>query len=701
MTDEGKARDELEALAAQIRHHEALYRDGTPEVSDAVFDELVDRYGELADRLGIAAEERVDAKPGADHTEGFETVEHRTPMLSLEKLSTARRDSKGEPIPLDEQLRQWEERRRKELELEADAPLPLVVEPKVDGISVSLLYRDGALARAVTRGNGRRGDVITHQVLQARAAPERLAGAAPGEIEIRGELYWPLSAFHAYNARLADAGERTLINPRNGCAGLMKRKEPENLDQAGIRSFLYNVAWAEGPTLPETQYGVLEWLAEQGAEVYLEEVHRAVDADDAYAYCDGYGERRGELDYEIDGMVVKLDELRRYAALGGTDHHPHWGIAYKFPPERKPTPLRAVELQVGKSGRISPVAILEPVFLAGTTVSRASLHNFVELERKDIRVGDTVFVEKAGEIIPQVLSVDLSKRPEGTEPVRRPTECPACGTPVETEEIFISCPNLAGCPAQVRERLQHVASRSALDIDGFGEKLVDQVVEKLGVREPQDLFALTEAQLCGLDRVGAKTARNLLAALERSKGRGLARVLVALAIRFVGTSTAEELARYFGSMDKLLAFAARYVEGDEEAVATVAPDKGTGAIEGLARKTADSIFADLDRPEMRRVIAGLEAAGVRLTAVLEAREEVEGVAGKVFVLTGTLPNLSRKEAGERIKRAGGKVTGSVSKKTSFVVAGAEAGSKLAKAQKLEVPVIDEAALLAMLGGSSE
>lgn len=697
MTDQADARAELEQLAAQIAHHEAAYRSGEPEIPDSEFDALFDRYTELADALGLAPAERLDAKPGEDHTEGFETVEHRVPMLSLEKLTPNRKDAKGEPVPLREQLAQWYERRRQELELAADVPLPLFVEPKIDGVSVSLLYRRGALVRAVTRGDGRRGDVITRQVVAARAVPERLAGVNEGEIEIRGELYWPIHAFRAYNAKLEAAGERTLINPRNGCAGMIKRKEPEGLHETGIRSFLYQIPWAEGLALPETQHEVLTWLRNAGADVYEEEVCVTRDVDEAFAYCEAYGERRAGLPFEIDGMVIKIDEHKYYPRLGETGHHPHWGIAYKFPPERKPTRLIHVVVQVGKSGKLTPVAELEPVFLAGTTVRRTSLHNFVELERKDIRIGDTVYVEKAGEIIPQVISVKLDERPDDAKVIERPHRCPACGSEVLTEEVFIYCPNPA-CPAQVRERLEHFVSRSALDVDGMGSKLIDQLVDKRGISRPHELFDLDAATLAGLERMGKKSAENVVRSLERAKDRGLARVLVGLAIRHVGETMAEDLAGYFHSADALLDFAERYVAGDEEAVATVAPDKGTGAIEGLARKSADSIFAELASAPVREIFDGLRAAGVKLTANEEKRQVIEGFAGKTFVITGTLPTLKRKEAETRIKQAGGKTSGSVSKKTDFVVAGEDAGSKLEKAQQLGVTVIDEAELLRMLEG---
>ena len=691
MGGEPKPEAELRQLAEQIRYHEAAYRAGKPEIPDSAFDELVDRYAELADELGIDASERLDTTPGQDHTVGFETVEHRVPMLSLEKLSPNRRDSSGEQMPISAQLSAWFRRRLKELEVER---LPLIVEPKVDGISVSLTYVDGALERAVTRGDGRRGDVITKQVMQLGSVATQLEGVRRGELEIRGELYWPLSEFTRFNATL----DKPLINPRNGCAGMMKRKDPAGLEQTGIRAFLYQVAWERDVTLPDTQADLLQWLADRGGEVYLDEVFRTDSDEEALRYCDEYQARREALDFDIDGMVIKVDDLKMYARLGATGHHPHWGIAYKFPPERKPTTLLDIQVSVGKSGKLTPVAILEPVFVSGTTVSRASLHNFVELERKDVRVGDTVLVEKAGEIIPQVVEVDKGKRKRGAKRFVPPRACPTCGTDTVAEEIFVYCPNPA-CPDQVRERLRHFASRAAMDIDGLGEVLVDQVVDKLGVRSPDDLFRLDVDGLASLDRMGKKSAERVVAGLHEARGRGLARVLNGLAIRHVGETMAEDLAAYFKTADALLDFAERYAAGDDDAIELVAPAKSTerGVIEGLARKSADSIFVELDSPAVRKVFEGLAEVGVELTAKTADIREVADIAGKTFVLTGTLPTLKRTEATKLIKGAGGKVSGSVSKKTDYVVAGEEAGSKLAKAQALGVDVIDEEALLAMLG----
>ncbi|MBK8014492.1 MAG: NAD-dependent DNA ligase LigA [Deltaproteobacteria bacterium] len=745
MGDENGEMQEFQALEAQIRHHEAAYRAGTPEIPDAVFDEMFERYQVLADRLSVDPESRLDRTPGADHTEGFVQVEHRVPMLSLEKLTQSRRDASGLSVDVREQLLSWIHRRRKDLERE---DLAFVVEPKIDGISVSLRYEKGRLMRAVTRGDGRRGDDITRQVRAARAVPEVLVGVG-GAVELRGELYWPTAAFERYNQRLAEADKKLIANPRNGCAGLMKRKDVDGLADAGVTSFLYQVAWSEGVACPPTQHETLEWLREATATsattsettsattsettsattsettsaatnattsktapamptaggrsfVYLDAASSRLEKpEDILRWCQLFEhERRAELPYEIDGMVIKLDDLAMYERLAGTDHHPHWAIAYKFLPERRSTRLENIVVQVGKSGKLTPVAELAPVRLAGTTVSRASLHNFVELERKDVRIGDIVEVEKAGEIIPQVVSVDRTQRSEGALPFARPAVCPACGADVVEEEIFVYCPNPA-CDAQIRERLRHFASRGAMDIEGLGASTVERLVAELGVRSPADIFRLTREALLKLEtdpkKGEHKRVENLLAAIEQAKGRGLARVLAGLAIGHVGTAMSEDLAAYFHDKTTLLDFAARYVAGDSEAVETVAPSKGVGKISGMAKKTADAVFAELHSGAVQRVLNDLEALGVRLDATSGASRGVDGIAGKTFVLTGTLPSLSRPEATARIKRAGGKVSGAVSKKTDVLVAGEAAGSKLKRALELGVTVWSEAELLSQLG----
>jgi DNA ligase (NAD+) len=471
----------------------------------------------------------------------------------------------------------------------------------------------------------------------------------------------------------------------------MKRKDAEQVRGLGIKAFLYSVAqWPAGVAdLPPTQAAALKWLKKLGFTV-PELTATVADIEGAIAHCLHIGNHRAGLSYDIDGVVVKVDELRRWAGLGATSHSPRWGIAYKFAAERKATRLLDVICQVGKSGKLTPVAVLDPVFISGSTVSRASLHNYPELERKDVRIGDTVLVEKAGEIIPQVVEVVLDRRPADARAVARPTACPDCGAAVRTEAIFIYCDNI-DCRTQVCERLRHFASRGAMDIEGMGPALIEQVFDHLGVREPGQLFALTVEKLESLERMGRKSADNVVAALTTAKSRGLARVLCGLAMDQIGETLSEDLARHFGTMDALLALADRYASEPAETIAKLKQ------IENVAETTAIAVCTGLTRPDIRAAIASLTANGVQMTATQTAVAAVEGVAGKTFVLTGTLPSLTRPDAEAMIKAAGGKCSGSVSKKTDYVVAGAEAGSKLEKATALGVTVIDEAALRKLLG----
>lgn len=660
---------ELERLARELaRHDELYYRQAAPEISDAEYDALRARHDALAAELGRPPWQQ---RPGDDRTPGFAAVRHRVPMLSLEKVAD------GPEGGAEQQLANWEERTRRALGLDAGAPLPLLVEPKIDGVSVSLIYRDGRLATAATRGDGLAGDDITAQVAASGAVP--LAVPARHPFEVRGELYLPDEAFARLRERLAGDGRR-LANPRNACAGLVKRKDAEALRGLGIAAFLYHIAWFEDAEEPPTQSAGLAWLSAQGFPVNPH--HGLVaGAAAAAAQCRAFAARRHELGYGIDGMVVKLDERRWHAVLGATEHHPRWAVAWKFPPERRATRLIAVVPQVGKSGRITPVAVLEPVPLAGTTVARASLHHYGEVARKGIRIGDRVWVEKAGDIIPQVVGV-VEDGERGTQPIAPPAACPSCGAPPLIDEVGARCANPA-CPAQLEERLKHFASRAAMDIAGLGDALVAQLVARLAVRSPADLYRLTEAELAGLERMGAKSAANLVAAIAASKGRGLARVLVGLALEQVGEKLAEDLAARFGSMERLLA---------------VRDPRELTVIEGVGERTAQLIIAQLANPALRAVIDGLALAGVDLTHRGAALRAVEGVAGRTFVLTGALPTWTREEATRRIVAAGGKVAGSVSRKTDFVVAGSDAGSKLAKARELGIPVLDEEGLRRLLGG---
>ena len=688
--------DELRLLETQLRYHDdRYYRQASPEITDGQYDELRDRYLALCGQLAIPADERYGRKPGDDRIaaadgDGFVQVRHRVPMLSLEKVAF------DEDSTADAKLLAWyqgEPPSRKSLAeragLAAGAAVALTVEPKIDGISVSLTYIAGELRQAVTRGDGETGDDITAQVLACAAVPARLGKDPGGSFEVRGEIYLPRPAFDRLNALNDAAGKPRLVNPRNGCAGLMKRKNPSELSDVGIAAFMYLAPWSEGVAMPDSQWELLAWLRSLGLPTHPL-VTRVADGAAAVAACQAIGAARVGLDHDLDGCVIKVDDRRLYAAMGMTSHSPRWAVAYKFPPERKATRLLGVTVQVGKSGKLTPVAELEPVFVAGTTVSRASLHNFPELERKDVRVGDTVLVEKAGEIIPQVVAVVADRRPADATPVLRPTQCPDCAASVRTEAIFLYCPNPA-CPAQIRERLCHFGSRGAMDITGLGDAVVDQLVERGLARSPADLFRLNAVQLAGLDRKGEKSAAKLVAAISAAKDRGLARVLAGLALNQVGETLAESLAQHFGSIDPLLALVDRHAAGDQAAIDELC------RVENVGATTAASLLTELANPAVRQVLTDLAGLGVKLSHTAKAVAAVAGVAGKTFVLTGTLPTLSREQAEGLITAAGGKTSGSVSKKTDYVVAGADAGSKLAKAQTLGVTILDEAGLKALLG----
>jgi DNA ligase (NAD+) len=735
--------EELRALAGEIaRHNELYYRAAAPELSDPEYDELVDQYERLAEALGVPLGERVTRAVGDDHSEGFVAVRHREPMLSLEKANTEAgfftvegQDVLADAIPAEREFRRrtawgkleaWERARRKDLGAAEGAALAMTLEPKIDGMSVSLSYAGGELVRALTRGDGISGDDITRQVRESGAVPTTVK--ASGAFEVRGELYLPHAAFAALNQALVEAGERPLVNPRNGCAGLMKRKDAESLRGKGVRSFMYSIPpdLHQLEDLPASQWLRLQWLRQQGFAVHAGALAVRGMAG-AYAACLAFTDQRAGLDHDIDGMVIKLDDTALYRDLGVTEHHPRWGIAYKFPPERKATELLRVVVQVGKTGRLTPVAELTPVFIAGSTVARASLHNFAEIRAKDIRVGDTVLIQKAGEIIPQVIAVDLARRSPTAKPVPWPERCPTCGAAVEVvrrqdpsgkENIGHFCPNVE-CPDQVRERLRHFGSRDAMDIRGLGEAVIDKLVGSLGLRRPDQLYRLGADKLEGLEldeasngvqrSFGAKSAANLVEAIGHSRGRGLARVLTGLAVRDLGTKLGEDLARRFHSWDALHAFAKAYLAGERSAVLAVSKSKvkaiqaereqlGVESLGGIDETTAQSVFSQLAAAPMVDLLRKLAAAGVSLVAEQPHGREVAGVAGKTFVLTGTLPTLSRDQAEALIKAAGGSCTGSVSKRTDFVVAGEAAGSKLAKASELGVRILDEAGLRALLSG---
>lgn len=664
---------ELEELRRQIRYHEhRYYVDNSPEISDLEYDRLFRRLVELEEQhpeliTPDSPTQRVQGTP----IEGFETVEHSRPMLSL-----------GNAFDADE-LREWDARVRRRLEGEGirvadNEPIEYAVELKIDGLAVSLLYREGALWRAATRGDGRRGDDITHNVKTIHQVPLKLLGFE-GEVEVRGEIYMNWEEFRAMNEENARKDEKVFANPRNAAAGSIRQKDPRITAARPLRIFLYSL---EGDVEVASHSQALQKIEDLGLPV---NPHRYVcrGIEEVIEQCHAWKEKRHEIDYEIDGMVVKVNDLDWQRRLGAVSRSPRWAIAYKLPSTQVVTRLNDIFVSVGRTGALTPVADLEPQLIDGSQVSRATLHNPDEIARKDLRIGDYVWVHKAGAVIPEVLAPVVERRTGDERLFEMPTHCPVCNTEVVREEgeAVTRCPNFR-CPAQVEAWIKYFCSRYAMDIEGFGEMLVKQLVESGLVRDPADLYLLTEEQLTALERVGAKTAQNLLEGLENSKSRPLARLLVALGIRHVGRHVAEVLAEEFGSLEAI-------AESDVERLAD------THEIGPEIAQRVHEFFAE---PENQKLIERFRQAGLspRAQASSQAGPRSNHLEGMVFVLTGALSRMTRDEAKERIKAAGGRVTGSVSKKTNYLVVGADPGSKLAKAEKLGVEVLDEQALLAKL-----
>jgi DNA ligase (NAD+) len=652
------------------RHLRLYYALDAPEISDAEYDRL---YRELealeAEHPELARPDSPTRRVGAPPAEGFAEVLHRVPMLSLDNAMDA------------DELRAFDERVRRLLDREE--AIEFAVEPKLDGAGIELVYLDGELQVASTRGDGRIGEDVTANLRLSHSVPLALRGRAPGRLSVRGEVVLPTARFERLNRRREEQGLEPFANPRNAAAGSLRQLH--DIDKDRLRA-LELFAYAVGEGLPDTlktQSGVLAQLSGWGFGVTPEaQVCRGVD--EVIAAHDALLARRDALAVEIDGTVVKVERLAFQRELGELSRSPRWAIAFKFPPSQEQTVVLAIEANVGRTGALTPVAKLEPVHVGGVTVSNASLHNQDEIDRKDVRVGDTVVIQRAGDVIPQVVKVVKAKRPKGTRRYRLPEACPVCGagTVRLEDEAVTRCPNL-DCPAQLKNNLRHMAGRGALDVEGLGEKLIEQLVDTGRVQRISDVFTLDAETLQGLERMGEKSAANLSAALEASKDTTLARFLIALGIRHVGETVATLLARRFGDLDPLLA------ASQEELVAV--PGIGDTIAESIVRFFAD----ERNRAEVSR----LRELGLRWkkSAPAPATPEEGPLSGRTFVLTGTLEGMTRDEAKGRIEALGGKVTGSVSKKTSYVVAGDEPGSKLAKARELEVPVIDQAGLEELLG----
>ncbi len=662
---------QCERLRKEIERHNRLYYvEAKPEITDQEYDALLRELQELEAKYpSLITPDSPTQRVGGQPLEEFQTVEHLAPMLSIDNTYSP------------EELCAFDVRVRKGLGGERPA---YVVEPKVDGVSVSLRYEEGRFVRATTRGDGYRGDNVTVNVKTIRAVPLRLAGKPPALLEVRGEVYMRYQELQRLNRLREETGEPPLANPRNATAGTLKQLDPRIVAQRKLDIMAYAVAPVEGMEFP-THWESLRRLREFGLPTCPDAV-RCQSLDEVLEVCNTWQKRRNELDFATDGMVIKVDSTEQRRRLGATSKAPRWVIAYKFPAEVAKTRLKGITVQVGKTGTLTPVAELEPVLLAGTTVKRATLHNFDDLARKDVRVGDAVEIEKAGEIIPQVLRYVREARPAGTRPYAPPRACPECGSAVrkDPEGVYLRCLNPA-CPAQVKGRLKHFASRGAMDIEGMGEKLVEQLVDKKLVQSPADIYELDQATLAGLERMGPKSASNLMAALESSKKRPLARLLHGLGIRHVGAHIAEVLASHCGSVNELMNASLEELQNIEE----------------IGPVVAASIRDFFQTAENRQLIERFHGYGLTL-----AQERALAVAGhrpfegKTFVVTGTLSRYTREEIHDRIKQLGGRPSSSVSKKTDFLLVGENPGSKFAKAQELGVQIITEDEFDEMVRASS-
>jgi len=664
---------QIERLREQIRHHDRKYYvEAAPEISDRDYDRLLAELRAFEEKYPeLVAADSPTQRVGDEPVSELESVRHRLPMLSIDNTYSAA------------DLATWGRRVEKLLHESGTEAIEWVLELKIDGVAVSLTYEQGLLMLGATRGNGTVGDDITHNVRTIHGVPLRLALDNPPErIEVRGEVYMTNSDLVTLNQQQAEAGLAPFANTRNVAAGSIRLLDPRECAARPLRFFCHGVGDATGlGALSQSE--LLEWAQQAGLPI-APRTRTFASLDTLVEHGTALIEELHDLDFEVDGFVIKVNRFDQQRRLGTTAKSPRWAIAWKFEKYEATTKLAGIRVQVGRGGTVTPVADLEPVELAGTIVRRASLHNADEVARKDVRVGDVLVVEKAGKVIPHVVRVEKHLRTHDLEPWSPPTECPECGTPLERdpEGVFIRCPDV-DCPARCRERLKFFASRGAMDIEGLGDKLVEQLVATGLVKDYADLYTLTPSQLEPLERMGEKSALSLVEQIAASRGRGLVRVLNSLGIRHVGPRVASLLCGRFPAIDQL-----REATVDElSAVPEIGPVIAATVHEWLASSYGT------------RVLHGLAEAGVALD-VPEAERLVEGpLTGKTFVVTGTLAGFSRQEAEEAIRKAGGRASGSVSKKTDYVVAGEEAGSKLEKAEKLGVQVLDEAAFRALLAGA--
>ena len=658
----------IKELRSEINRHNLLYYvKAAPEISDREYDALYTELEKLeAQAPHLITPDSPTQRVGGQPLEGFAEVSHSVPMMSL-----ANTYSPDELLEFDTRTRKLMDRRR----------FSYALEPKIDGVAVSLRYENGILKLGSTRGDGRKGDDVTSNIKTIKSVPLKLAGSHPPDVlEVRGEVFIPTASFRKLNEQRELEGGEPFANPRNAAAGSLKLLDPRTVAERPLDAVFYAV----GET-SEEPFATHEELTACLAGLGLKTVPRLWVCDSIGEVLDALNELkklRHSFDFEIDGAVIKVNEREFYERLGSTAKSPRWAIAYKYEPERTETTIRGITVQVGRTGALTPVAELDPVPLAGSTISRATLHNADEIRRKDIRVGDRVVIEKAGEVIPAVVSVNTSARTGGEIEFVMPENCPVCGEKAARREgeAAYRCENMQ-CPAQIKRWLRHFAARGAMDIEGLGSVLVEQLVDVCGVKDPSDLYGLKLGEVAGLERMAEKSAQNLLAGIEASRERDLWRLIFGLGIRHVGARSAQTLEEHFEDIFSLAGAGTEELKG--------VPDVGP--------VVAESIAAWFREKRNTEILARLKDAGVNTKRLASASPAGNLFAGKSFVLTGTLPSMTRDEASEKIRAQGGIVSSSVSKKTSYVLAGEEAGSKLAKAEKLGVQIIDEAAFLRMIG----
>ena len=661
---------QIEQLRDELREHNyRYYVMDDPSVPDAEYDRLFRQLKQLEqERPELITADSPTQRVGDTPLSAFTQVQHRIPMLSLDNVFN------------EQELIAFDQRIRERMGIEED--IEYVCEPKLDGLAVSLMYENGVLVQAATRGDGQTGEDITQNIRTIDSIPLKLRGKGyPSVLEVRGEVFMPRKGFLALNEAAASKGEKTFANPRNAAAGSLRQLDSRITATRPLDMYCYGVGYVEGGSLGKTHYDNLQLLKQWGMRVN-NEIERVQGAKALQQYHDRILRIRDQLEYEIDGLVYKVNDLGFQDQLGFVSRAPRWATAHKFPAQEELTRLLGVEFQVGRTGAITPVARLEPVFVGGVTVSNATLHNMDEVQRMDVRVGDTVVVHRAGDVIPKVVKVVLERRPETTEPVLMPKACPVCDSAIVKPEgeAVARCSGGLYCQAQVKEAIKHFASRKAMDIDGLGDKLVEQMVDQGLISHVCDLFKLSVEQIAAMERMGQKSAQNIVDALQACKNTTLPRFLFAMGIREVGEATALNLANYFGNLDKLK-------QADADALQQV-PDVGP--------IVAKHIAAFFQQDHNLEIIDALIEAGVNWPDIEVAEAAEQPLAGKTYVLTGTLSKMGRDDAKQYLQQLGAKVSGSVSKKSDAVVAGEKAGSKLAKAESLGVPVLSEDEFIGLL-----